>query len=86
MLVNSFLVMFNILPIPPLDGFNFVASFAKADNKFLRYMAKNGFKILIGLLLIGMVTDLFFGFDIFTVYLSLLHDFIYLPISLLGVL
>ena len=84
MLINSFLAMFNILPIPPLDGFSFIASFAKAENNFLKFMARNGFRILIGILLLGILTDLFFGFDIFTVYLSLLNDFVYMPITWLG--
>lgn len=85
MLVNSFLVLFNILPIPPLDGFNFIASFAKGENKFIKYMARNGFKIIIAILLIGLITDIMFGFDIFTVYLSLLYDYVFIPISFLGV-
>ena len=86
MLVNSFLVMFNILPIPPMDGFNFIATFMKAENKFIKFMTKNGFKFIIGILLAGLVTDLLFGFDIFTLYLTFLNDFVYLPIALLGVL
>ena len=86
MLVNSFLVMFNILPIPPMDGYNFVSSFCKGENKFIKFMTRNGFKILIGVLLVGTLTDLFFGFDIFTIYLSLLNDFVYMPITWLGVL
>lgn len=86
MIVNSFLVMFNILPIPPMDGFNFVTSFMKTDNKFIKFMLKNGFKLLIAFLLVGLATDLLFGFDIFTIYLSLLNDFVYLPIAILGVL
>ena len=86
MVVNSFLFMFNILPIPPMDGFSFISSFCKTENKFINFMMKNGFKLLIGFLLLGFVTDLMFGFDIFTVYLSLLLDYVYLPISFLGVL
>lgn len=85
MIVNSFLVMFNILPIPPMDGFNFISSFLKPENGFIKFMAKNGYKVLIGLLLAGFVTDLFFGFDIFNVYLALLNDFIYWPIAWIGV-
>lgn len=81
MLINSFLVMFNILPFAPLDGYNFVASFAKSNNKFLTYMARNGVKILIGILLFGLITDIFFGFDVFTVYLSLLNNYVFLPIA-----
>lgn len=86
MLVNSFLAMFNLLPIPQFDGFNFLSSLVKNDNKFLVFMARNGFKILIGLLLAGMLTDMLFGFDIFTLYMSLIYDFVYLPITWLGVL
>ena len=84
MVINSILAMFNLLPVPTLDGFAFVASFAKTENKFLQFMAKNGFKVLIGILLVGMVTDLLFGFDIFTIYLSLMHDLIYVPVTWLG--
>ena len=86
MLVNSFLTMFNLLPIPPLDGLNFISSLTKPDNKFVNYMYKNGFKFFIGLLVLGLVTDLLFGFDILTVYLSLLNNFVYMPIAWLGVL
>ena len=85
MLVNSFLFMFNILPIPPLDGFNFISTLMKPDNKFLKFMIRNGFKILIGILLFGLLTDILFGFDIFTVYLSLLYDWLYMPISFIGI-
>lgn len=86
MLVNSFLVMFNLLPIPQFDGFNFFTSFAKVSNKFLVFMQKYGIRILIGLLLAGLVTDLLFGFDILTLYMSVLYDFVYLPVAWLGVL
>ena len=86
MLVNSFLVMFNIMPIPPMDGFNFISTFCKPNNKFLNFMARNALRIILGILLLGFVTDLLFGFDIFTVYLMLLHEYVFVPISLLGVL
>ena len=76
-IINSFLFMFNILPLAPLDGYNFLATFLKVDNKFLNFMAKNGVRVLIGMLIAGMLTDLLFGFDIFTKYLSLLSDGIF---------
>lgn len=85
MMVNSFLALFNILPIPPLDGFNFVASFSKGENKFVKFMARNGSRILIGILLVSLVTDLLFGIDILSLYLSLLYDWVYLPISFIGI-
>ncbi len=86
MLINSFLAMFNFLPIPPLDGFAFIESFAKPNNKYIKFANRNGFRILIGVLFVGMLTDLFFGFDIFEMYLSLLNNFVYFPIAWLGVL
>ena len=85
MIVNSFLFMFNILPIAPLDGFNFISTFTKADNKFINFMAKNGFKVLIGIILFGMLTDLFFGFDAFSEYLALLYNHVFRYICYLGV-
>ncbi len=84
MLVNSFLALFNIIPIYPLDGFNFITSFMKTENKFIRYNIKNGFKILLVILLVSVLIDLFFGFDIFDFYLSLIYNFIYIPIGLIG--
>ncbi len=84
-IVNGFLFMFNILPIPPLDGFNFISTFMKSENKFIKFMAKNGFRVLIGLILFGMITDLLFGFDLFSMYLSLLSDAVFKIISLIGV-
>ena len=86
MLVNSFLALFNILPIYPLDGFNFVTSFMKSDNKFIQYNVKNGFKILLGILFATVLIDLLFGFDILDFYLSIIYNYIYMPIAYLGVL
>ena len=85
MLVNSCLALFNIIPIYPLDGFNFITSFMKADNKFIQYNVRNGFKILLGILLATVLIDLLFGFDIFDFYLSLIYNYIYIPIGFLGV-
>ena len=85
MLINSFLVMFNIMPIPPMDGFNFISTFAKANSKFIKFMIRNGLRILFAFLLVGFATDLLFGFDVFTVYLRFIFDFVYVPITWLGV-
>ncbi len=85
MLVNSFLAMFNLLPIFPLDGFNFITSFMKTENKYIRFNLKNGSRILLSIFIACLVIELLFGVDIFALYLSLLNDFIYLPIKLLGV-
>ena len=85
MIVNGFLFMFNILPIYPMDGFNFVTSFMKTDNKFIRYNLKNGFKIILTVLIVSALFDVMFNFDIFNAYLSLLYDYVFSPIVRLGV-
>lgn len=84
MMVNSFLAMFNLLPIMPLDGFNIVASFARPGNKFVNFMAKNGTRILFGILLLSIITDVLFGVDILSIYMSLLYDYVFIPISFIG--
>lgn len=86
MIINSFLFMFNILPVPPLDGFNFITSFMKGENKFIKFMLKNGFKILLGILIGSALLDMLFGIDILSVYISLLNGLVYMPIVFLGVL
>lgn len=86
MLINSFLALFNLLPIYMFDGYNFITSFMKTENKFIKFSMRNGFKIIIGIILLGFLTEIMFGFDIFSAYLSLLFDFVYIPISFIGVL
>ena len=76
--------MFNILPFPSLDGFNFLTTLVKPDSKVLKFLYQKGLRILIGIILLSVITDLFFGFDIFTVYLNLLSDFEIYIIGLLG--
>lgn len=85
MLVNSYLAIFNLLPIYPLDGFNFATSFMKPDNKFIQYSVKNGFKILFIILISCLFVELLFGFDLLDWVFSLFYNFIYKPIALLGV-
>ncbi len=86
MLVNSFLVLFNLLPIYPFDGFSFITTFMKGDNKFIRFSVKNSFYILLAVFLVSIITDLAFGFDILDLYCMLIYDKIYMPIVFLGVL
>ncbi len=83
MQVNSFLVLFNILPIYPLAGFDFITTFMKSQNKFIYFNYKNGVKILYGILIVSVCCELLFGFDLFALYLNLLYNYIYLPIALI---
>lgn len=59
--INFSLALFNILPIFPLDGFNFLASFLKPDNKFLQFMYKYGSIILLVIIILPI-------FDLFYIY------------------
>ncbi|GHU98694.1 zinc metalloprotease [Clostridia bacterium] len=54
-LLNLALIVFNLLPIFPLDGFRVVESFASYRNKFVEFMRKYGTFILLGLIVWGVV-------------------------------
>lgn len=84
MLVNSFLAILNFLPIYPLDGFNFVASFLKPDSKFIRSGVMNGFRILFGVLLISTVVMIITQFNFIDWLFSLLYNYVFMPIAFLG--
>jgi len=58
--INLGLAIFNLLPIPPLDGFNIVSSFSKGTSQFVEILKRYGFLILI-ILLIFNVIDLLLG-------------------------
>lgn len=69
-LINLFIGFFNILPIYPLDGFNFVATFCRYDNKYVNFMHRYGSFVLLGVVLLFMLfpvltnwlyTEVFYG-------------------------
>lgn len=86
MLVNSVLAIFNLLPIYPLDGFTFITTFMKGENKFIRNSVKNGIYIMLGILIADTLLELFFNIHILSMVLTLLYNYVFIPISLLGVL
>lgn len=52
---NSLLFAFNILPVPPLDGFKVLRGWSKhPNNGFFRFMDNYGRYVLIGLMLTGV--------------------------------
>ena len=51
-IINISLAVFNFLPIYPLDGFKFVEALTKYNNKFVQFMYKYGYIVLIVLLLL----------------------------------
>ena len=85
MIINSYLALFNLIPIYPLDGFNFVTSFMKSQNKFIYFSLKNGFKIVLGVLCACLIADVMFNINLLEWYLSLLYNWVFKPIAELGV-
>ena len=61
--INLSLALFNLLPIYPLDGFNFLSSFLKPDNKFLQFMYRYGSIILL-IIIVLPIFDLIYGYGI----------------------
>lgn len=74
---NMTLAVFNLLPIYPLDGFNFLSVFLKADSPFIQFMYKYGTIVLLLFILTPMF-DIIFSLvmglfsNIFTVIPALL--------------
>lgn len=62
--LNFMFAFFNILPIYPLDGFRLVETFARPGNRFVEFMKRYSFFILIFLLItdvLGMYINFFAG-------------------------
>lgn len=60
-IVNLSLAIFNLIPIYPLDGFNFIATFLKYNSRFVQFMYRYGNLILL-LFIITPLFDIFYEF------------------------
>ena len=58
--INIFLMVFNLLPIYPLDGFRVIESFTKYNNPYTVFMRKYGQYIILGLFLITILGSYLF--------------------------
>lgn len=56
---NLLFMIFNLLPIYPLDGFNALASLLKYTNPYVNFMRKYGGLVLIGVVIIFAQTGFF---------------------------
>lgn len=59
-IINLSLAIFNLIPIYPLDGFNFIATFMKPDNKFVQFMVRYGSLIML-IFVISPIFDMLYG-------------------------
>lgn len=59
MQINITLMVFNLLPIQPLDGFKIVETLAEPDNKFVNFMYRYGNMVLLGFLLLSYMMSTF---------------------------
>jgi Zn-dependent protease len=56
--LNIGFAVFNLLPLPPLDGFHLVtSSFANKNFRIVEFLQRYGYIILIVLLLSGVLTN-----------------------------
>ena len=59
--INLSLAIFNLLPIYPLDGFNFIQTFLKYNNPFVQFMYRYGSLILL-IIFITPIFDVFYSY------------------------
>ncbi|NCU33344.1 MAG: hypothetical protein EOM23_10560, partial [Candidatus Moranbacteria bacterium] len=77
-LINFMLAMFNMLPIYPLDGFNFVNTFLPYGNSYQNFMRRYGFFLLLGVIIVGQIGEM-----IHMPYLNIFGQFFKLIYSLI---
>lgn len=56
---NLVFMVFNLIPVYPLDGFNAIASLTSYNNKYVNFMHRYGSLVLLGLIVVFHFTNLF---------------------------
>ena len=86
MMSNAFLMVFNLIPLYPLDGFNFISSFMRGDNKFVQANIRNAGRIFMGILLADLFMDMFLNISVIGYFLSTVAGWICDPLCRLWLL
>ncbi|MGI6701632.1 MAG: site-2 protease family protein [Christensenellales bacterium] len=75
LILNVALIVFNMLPIFPLDGFRVVEAFAKPGNAYVNFMYRNGIYVFFGLIILGRILGQFNPYlDPLGLYLSFINN------------
>lgn len=53
--LNVSFALFNLLPLYPLDGYRFLASFVNENNKFMRFMRRYSLYIMLALIVLDSI-------------------------------
>ena len=64
--VNISFALFNILPIFPLDGYRFIASFVDENNNFMRGLRNASRYIMLAIIVLDWIFDLVPGLQIYS--------------------
>ena len=72
--LNISLAVFNLLPIYPLDGFMFLSTILKYDNKFIQFMQRYG-QIILLLLLICFEWVIYYLISLVSMPISMFWNF-----------
>ena len=72
--INIVLGIFNLLPIYPLDGYNFVSAYLRYDNKYCQFMRQYGAMILFGILIVSAFIPEFGLGQLFGMVYDLLYN------------
>ena len=81
--INAFLIIFNMIPIFTLDGFNFISSFLPSNSKYIDFNVRNFGKIFIVIILVDLVFDIFLNFSILEWIISNFAYWLYKPFVML---
>ena len=74
--INIVLMVFNLIPVPPLDGFNVVSSILNIKHTELYYKIYQNGMILLLILIIFNVVDVIFRFTVMPLFYFLLNLFL----------